>query len=208
MLLNMGARMDAKDREGRSALHLASQYGRISVAYLLLDRGADLFAKTNDGKTPLNVAANGPTATALCMHQERSTKPGAGGSSNGFGSGEAMRPLLEMLVEQNDQQQKEMAALVDKLSGASIIKLVVDEDGNTSEVDITKLHQDIADYQQKDEEQLMEIAVLQQRLEEFEQLEQQRLSDVAELQAKVEAFEIQEAEFKKKVAAFGALLQN
>jgi Ankyrin repeats (many copies) len=202
----MGARMDAKDREGRSALHLASQYGRISVAYLLLDRGADLFAKTNDGKTPLNVAANGPTATALCMHQERSTKPGAGGS--GFGGGEAMRPLLEMLVEQNDQQQKEMAALVDKLSGARIVKLVVDDDGNTSEVNISQLHQDIGAYQQKDEEQMMEIAVLQQRVDEFEVLEQQRLSDLAELQAKVDAYEIQEAEFKKKIAAFGALLQG
>jgi Ankyrin repeats (many copies) len=201
----MGARMDAKDREGRSALHLASQYGRISVAYLLLDRGADLFAKTNDGKTPLNVAANGPTATALCMHQERSTKPGGG---SGFGSGEAMRPLLEMLVEKNDQQQKEMAALVDKLYGVNIVKVVVDEDGNSSEVNITHLQQQIAAYEQKDEEQQMEIAALQQRMEEFEQLDQQRLSDMAELQARLEAFEAQEAEFKKKVEAFGALLQG
>jgi Ankyrin repeats (many copies) len=205
----MGARMDAKDREGRSALHLASQYGRISVAYLLLDRGADLFAKTNDGKTPLNVAANGPTATALCMHQERSTKPGgAASSSGGFGSGEAMRPLLEMLVEQNDQQHKEMAALVDKFSGVNIVKLVVDEDGNSCEVNISELQQQIAAYEQKDEEQTMEIAVLQQRIEEFELLEQQRLADMADLQAKVEAFEAQESEFKKKVAAFGALLQG
>lgn len=199
--------MDAKDREGRSALHLASQYGRISVAYLLLDRGADLFAKTNDGKTPLNVAANGPTATALCMHQERSTNRGGGGGGGG-GGGEAMRPLLEMLVDQNDQQQKDMAALVDKLSTANVVKLVQDDEGNTSEVNITKLQQDVEEYQKHDEEQKAEIALLQQRIEEFEQLEQQRLNEMAELQAKVEAFEIQENEFKQKVAAFGALLQK
>ncbi|KAF3014249.1 hypothetical protein E8E14_010237 [Neopestalotiopsis sp. 37M] len=57
ILVNRGANMNAKSREGCTPLHHAVRACNLEVALLLIDRGADISATDNDGKTPLHDAA-------------------------------------------------------------------------------------------------------------------------------------------------------
>ncbi|KAK4205323.1 ankyrin repeat-containing domain protein [Triangularia verruculosa] len=47
----------SKDRRKQTPLHVAAEYGRESVARVLLERGAEIDAKDNLGRTPLALAA-------------------------------------------------------------------------------------------------------------------------------------------------------
>jgi uncharacterized protein len=58
VLLDAGAAVNARDRNGRSALHAAAAQGYSDVVKLLVERGADIGAKDADGVTPVD-AANG-----------------------------------------------------------------------------------------------------------------------------------------------------
>ena len=49
--------IESRDAEGRTALHQASAGGHTEEARLLLDRGADVNARTNNGFTPLHFAS-------------------------------------------------------------------------------------------------------------------------------------------------------
>jgi ankyrin repeat protein len=46
-----------RDYEGWTPLHTASFYGRLEIAQLLIDHGADVRAADNSGETPLHLAA-------------------------------------------------------------------------------------------------------------------------------------------------------
>ncbi len=52
-LLDRGAAIDAKDREGATALDRAAKAGKIKLVTLLLSRGADVNARAVNGSTPL-----------------------------------------------------------------------------------------------------------------------------------------------------------
>jgi hypothetical protein len=52
-LLDSGVDVNARDRGGRAALHLAARLGQADVARYLLSRGADINAKDAVGRTPL-----------------------------------------------------------------------------------------------------------------------------------------------------------
>jgi ankyrin repeat protein len=58
LLLEHGAHINALNRNGRTALYMASRDGALEVVRLLLKHGADVDVKDNDGKTALQVAAN------------------------------------------------------------------------------------------------------------------------------------------------------
>lgn len=55
-LLDSGVDVNARDRGGRTALHLAAVLGQAEVARYLLSRGADINAKDAAGRTPLMLA--------------------------------------------------------------------------------------------------------------------------------------------------------
>ncbi len=57
MLLDNSLDVNAKDRDGRTALRKAAGEGRLKVVKLLLQRGADVNAKDEDGRTALMCAA-------------------------------------------------------------------------------------------------------------------------------------------------------
>ncbi|MBI2996878.1 MAG: ankyrin repeat domain-containing protein [Deltaproteobacteria bacterium] len=57
VLLNSGARIDAKDNDGDTALHEAAANARRPVVELLLARGANVNAANNSGMTPLHRVA-------------------------------------------------------------------------------------------------------------------------------------------------------
>ena len=56
-LLKCGAKVDATDYDGRSALLLAAQCGHLQVVQLLVQSNADVCQTSFDGQTPLGAAA-------------------------------------------------------------------------------------------------------------------------------------------------------
>ena len=66
LLLDAGADVNTRGREGGfTPLHSAAQSGTDDLVRLLLERGADRDARTNDGRTPLDLAANDTIRTLL-----------------------------------------------------------------------------------------------------------------------------------------------
>ena len=57
-LLDSGLDINAADRGGRTALHLAAILGQVELARYLLTRGADINARNNPGRTPLMLAVS------------------------------------------------------------------------------------------------------------------------------------------------------
>src|SRR5690606_34655555 len=53
LLLRHKARVDARDRDGRSALHVAARQGHAGIVAALLDAGADVHARDAHASTPL-----------------------------------------------------------------------------------------------------------------------------------------------------------
>jgi hypothetical protein len=58
MLVKNGADVNTKGKDGWTALHWASKYGRIAVAEELLGGGADCKAQDDDGRTALHLAVD------------------------------------------------------------------------------------------------------------------------------------------------------
>ncbi|MDH5831621.1 ankyrin repeat domain-containing protein [Luteimonas sp. M1R5S18] len=59
LLLRHKAKVDARDRDGRTALHVAAFQGHADIVAALLDAGADVQARDAAGATPLLEAARG-----------------------------------------------------------------------------------------------------------------------------------------------------
>ena len=56
LLIDRGARLDVKDRNGNTPLYYAAAQGRVEIVRLLCDRGADIEARINHGWRPLHYA--------------------------------------------------------------------------------------------------------------------------------------------------------
>ena len=56
-LIEAGEDKNAKDEEGRTALHFAAGYGEDDCVKLLLEKGADINACDNNKNSPLHYAA-------------------------------------------------------------------------------------------------------------------------------------------------------
>ena len=57
--------MNARREDGFTPLHVASENGSLEVARLLIDHGADIGAKDNEGRTPFQVASGSDMAELL-----------------------------------------------------------------------------------------------------------------------------------------------
>jgi ankyrin repeat protein len=67
----MGAKVNATQNGGWSALHEAASRGDIELIRLLLNWGADKFAKSDDGRSPLEIAVQDNRAEIIAMFQSR-----------------------------------------------------------------------------------------------------------------------------------------
>ena len=56
-LVAAGARVDARDPEGRTAIHVATMFAAVDNLRVLAELGADVNARDADGDTPLHIAA-------------------------------------------------------------------------------------------------------------------------------------------------------
>jgi len=56
LLLEYGANVDARDKKGWTPLHEAAYHLNLGVVVVLLNRGADPHAQTNEGRTPIQLA--------------------------------------------------------------------------------------------------------------------------------------------------------
>jgi uncharacterized protein len=74
-LLDRGAAIDAKDREGKTALAKAAEADKLPLIKLLLERGANANARAIDGSTPLFYAAEQDRGAVVALLLERGADP-------------------------------------------------------------------------------------------------------------------------------------
>ena len=70
-LLEEGAGVDAKDKNGNTALHKATQNQHPDIVQLLLDSGADSDIRNGDGQTPLSLAKSEDIIEIFHRHIEK-----------------------------------------------------------------------------------------------------------------------------------------
>ena len=80
-LLNLGAAIDARDREGATALARAAEAGKLKLVNLLLSRGANVNARAVNGSTPLFYATQEDRANIVGVLLERGADPNLTGRS-------------------------------------------------------------------------------------------------------------------------------
>jgi uncharacterized protein len=85
-LLDRGAAIGARDREGNTALARAAQKGKIKLVMLLLGKGAEINARSVNGSTPLFLAAEADRLPVVQALLERGADPNVPGRSG-------LRPL-------------------------------------------------------------------------------------------------------------------
>ena len=85
-LLDHGAAIEGRDREGKTALARAAQAGKIKLVTLLLDKGAEINARSVNGSTPLFLAAEADRPPVVQTLLERGADPNVPGRSG-------LRPL-------------------------------------------------------------------------------------------------------------------
>jgi ankyrin repeat protein len=71
ILLDQGASINAKNKEGETALMVAALEGRTDMVRFLIDRGADLNARDVVGATPLLYAALGGSLDTIQLLVEK-----------------------------------------------------------------------------------------------------------------------------------------
>lgn len=70
-LISHGAKIDSKDGEGNTALHLACQHGHDTIVKALLIFQADFLSKNNKDETPFQVALSKVTDASLMDFKDR-----------------------------------------------------------------------------------------------------------------------------------------
>jgi ankyrin repeat protein len=102
-LLDRGAALDGRDREGATALACAAQAGKVKLVSLLLDKGANVNARSVDGSTPLFFAEEADRQQIARLLLDRGADPNIAGRSGlrplaaaGYnGAEDAVRLLLQ-----------------------------------------------------------------------------------------------------------------
>ena len=119
-LLDRGAAIDAKDREGKTALAKAAEADKLPLVRLLLERGADANARAIDGSTALFDAAEQDRGAAIALLLEGGADPNLPGrkgvrplAAAAFnGSTESVEKLLQFGADPNALDDEGKSAIV------------------------------------------------------------------------------------------------
>ena len=119
-LLDRGAAIDAKDREGKTALAKAAEADKLPVIKLLLERGANVNARAVDGSTPLFYAAEQDRGAVVALLLERGADPNLPGrkglralAAAAFnGSTESVEALMKFGADPNALDDDGQGAIV------------------------------------------------------------------------------------------------
>ncbi len=104
-LILQGADLDAAQGDGMTALHWAAEQGRVDMARLLIEAGANVAVTTRLGHyTPLHIAARGAETVIVIALLKAGADPAARTSTGGstplhFAAGAASSAAVEALVE-------------------------------------------------------------------------------------------------------------
>ena len=119
-LLDRGAAIDAKDREGKTALAKAAEADKLPLIKLLLERGANVNARAVNGSTPLFFAAEQDRGAVVALLLERGADPNLPGRNG-------VRPLAAAAFNGSTESVAELSkfgadpnALDDDGSGAIV----------------------------------------------------------------------------------------
>jgi uncharacterized protein len=119
-LLDRGAAIDAKDREGKTALAKAAEADKLPLIKLLVERGANVNARAVDGSTPLFYAAEQDRGAVVALLLERGADPNLPGrkgvrplAAAAFnGSTESVAELLKFGADPNALDSDGSAAII------------------------------------------------------------------------------------------------
>ena len=72
LLLDKGANLEAKTRDGLTPLHCAARSGHENVVDMMVQRGAPISSKTKNGLAPLHMASQGDhvDAARILLHHK------------------------------------------------------------------------------------------------------------------------------------------
>ncbi|KAN0137681.1 Ankyrin repeat-containing domain protein [Lactarius tabidus] len=148
LLLDYGANADLYDKRRNTPLHFAASEGHLEVARMLLERGADVNSKNDEGLTPLQRASQiqqeGKSdimrllldygANANVYDKRRNTPLHFAASE---GHLEVVRMLLELGADVNSKNEKGLTPLLQALQGRreghrDIIQLLLDHGANVN----------------------------------------------------------------------------
>ena len=112
VLLDQKALVEAKDRNGRMALHLAAANGHGPIVELILDRGADMEAKENNGQTALHLAAangHGPIVELIIDRgADMKAKENNGQTALHLVAANGRSPIVELIIDRGaDMEAKD-----------------------------------------------------------------------------------------------------
>ncbi len=82
VLIDRGASIDARDREGMTALATAARAGKVTLVGLLIEKGADINARSINRSTPLFYAAEADRAEATRVLIDHGADPNISGRSS------------------------------------------------------------------------------------------------------------------------------
>ena len=119
-LLDRGAAIDARDREGKTALGKAAEADKLPLIRLLLERGANVNARAVDGSTPLFYAAEQDRGAVVALLLERGADPNLPGrkglrplAAAAFnGSTESVDALMKFGADPNALDDDGSAAII------------------------------------------------------------------------------------------------
>ena len=119
-LLDRGAAIDAKDREGKTALAKAAEADKLPLVRLLLERGANVNNRAVDGSTPLFYAAEQDRGAVVALLLERGADPNLPGrkgvrplAAAAFnGSTESVAELMKFGADPNALDDDGSAAII------------------------------------------------------------------------------------------------
>ena len=151
LLLDHGANFTASDKSGNTALHFVVSEGHLEAARMLLERGADVNSKNNEGLTPLQRASQGLRRRYLDIMRllldhgaDLAARDNSGNTVLHFSASEghleAARMLLERGANVDSQNDKGLTPLQRASQGMwrgylDIIRLLLDHGANLTGCD-------------------------------------------------------------------------